>query len=524
MEEDSDPLLKKKSKSNDGSFKLPTQFNTFYLAIFIVSSIWAFICILPIIVLIFFAIISAALGLTIRESFLLYGMIPIDSSRRSIKTIDWVYAVNTCPSVGYGENKKLGKIWNSKYFNLTLDTDYPWILIFIDSSKIGSNMIQYMFKAKEINTIYSTLNGSSVVDLGTLVLNGDNRARLSNNMYNNYISSLGLSMSNAEYLSTIDSTTLRYSNPDIDGDGVIDLKQTDLPEINMWIWVHYIYGPMSINYLTNYVKKKLEIPSTTIPLKFVYTGPELSFNGITDNLDNLKEVYKQAPEKWILRWSDNGQMEIDHAVYNSEYSGGVDDPYNTMIFDYINDPTTNSHINFKITFDYDIINPPEGTYTYEFYMDETSETPDEILTFTHVNLPENTEQTNGYVFPFPIFMTDAKGKIIGYSYEWKKYVKTESKFIKARKEDIEMRLGRNLAQIKWCDEIGGTDGCDELNIDPYKSGYKLKSSVKRDSNHNGRKIPLKDIIQLQISYTTISGMTIKIMIEDSNGNTHGFFP
>lgn len=458
------------------------------------------------------------------DSFSVSGELPASSRRGVSGNVDYLYAVNACPSLYYDdENRILAEVGSNGKFNVTLSKDYPWILVFIDSSQVGVDMIKYTFLAKEINTVYGMSNCSSHIHLGKLVVNG-NKAKLKVDAYEDYITKLGLTVDSADYLATIDSTTLRYSNPDVDGDGILDLEQTDLPEhINIWIWVHYVYGTLSTNYLTDYVKQKKEVPYDDIALHFVYTGPELSFSEIEDG---LKDVYMTAPEKWTLHWTDNGDLDpVDHAEYNSTFDGGDGhNPYGTMIFDYIDHPDMNSHINFKITFDHSISNPPEGTYTYRFFSDEASSSADETLTFPFVNLPEDTQSTDGFVFPFPVFRTNSEGVIRGYDYKWKSYDKENEKFIDATKDELELKLGRNEAQIKWCNDIGTIDGCDEINVHPYRLHYVLDSFVDMDENHNANNILLEELVQVQISYTTISGMTIKIMIEDNDGNTHMFFP
>ena len=184
-----------------------------------------------------------------------------------------------------------------------------------------------------------------------------------------------------------------------------------------------------------------------------------------------------------------------------------DDPQ-TMVFDYLDSKW--EHVSYKITFSEN--NPPEGTYVYTFEFEHPSQVKE--MTFPYVNLPEDVLDTQTLLMPFPVFLEETH-KI---EYEWMQY--DGDSFRRATKKEIEMRLGRNLAQIKWCKVMGGNEGCDEVNFRPYPK-FDTSGKIKYKPHYN---ITIAEIVELELSYTSISGMTFKMIIEDSDGNTHGFFP
>jgi hypothetical protein len=471
---------------------------------------------------------------TLSELFNVTGDLPSNSSRRrGLSNVDYLYVVNAAPLSHASDSlhTQLIPVNESGSFEVQLIKNFPWIFIFIDSSKTGSDMIQYIFKAEELCAIYGTKNTNDTVNLGTLILNGTNM-KLNTELYQGYLGDLDLDNNEASILSMLDKTTLRYSNPDVEGDTNIDIEQTDLPNMQIWLWLHYLYGNLSTNYLTNYIKQELEIPYTNIDMNFVYTGPELMINNIIGN-EHVKDLYRTAPEKWILRWTDSGDLTIDYAEYNQSFSGdsGGENTYGyqTMIFDYLN--TTWEHLSLKITFNRSIDNPPEGTYTYEIYEYENNTTPNETLTFVYVNNPEDTKATNYHIFPFPRpFNLDANNKIEGFDYIWKIYNESSQSFTTATSKEIEIRIGRNPAQIKWCNNITIESetptnlGCDELSFTPYNLDFETSGTVTREITSSFEKILLSELVQVQLSYTTIGGITFKVMIENTDGDTHGFFP
>ena len=110
-------------------------------------------------------------------------------------------------------------------FSLDLDPARLWVLVFVDSSKIGSDMIAGVFRAQGLDTVAPLHTGG--VDLGAVsTTDGTATASLS---YDDLLAALGIDAASALFLGSIDDMCLRYVNPDVDGDGVIDALQKNPP-------------------------------------------------------------------------------------------------------------------------------------------------------------------------------------------------------------------------------------------------------------------------------------------------------
>jgi hypothetical protein len=107
-------------------------------------------------------------------------------------------------------------------FTLALEPGHPWVLVFVDSSRVGADMIAGIFKASTLDTVAPTMAGTG--DLGMVAVMPDGTAA-AGIAYNDLLLALHLSSDDADLLGASDDVCLRYVNPDIDGDGVIDQMQ-----------------------------------------------------------------------------------------------------------------------------------------------------------------------------------------------------------------------------------------------------------------------------------------------------------
>jgi hypothetical protein len=108
-------------------------------------------------------------------------------------------------------------------FNLDLPPGHAWTLVLLDSSKVGPAMVTGTFRSDALDTLAPLAAGEA--DLGDLEVS-DLRATGAL-AHDDLVDALGLDGATADYLGAVDDTCLRYSNPDIDGDGVVDHDQPD---------------------------------------------------------------------------------------------------------------------------------------------------------------------------------------------------------------------------------------------------------------------------------------------------------
>lgn len=134
------------------------------------------------------------------------------------KTVTHVMAVN--PS-SQDPRRVLAVVAPDGSFKVDLDPGHPWALVFVDNSRTGSDMIAGVFRASQLDTLAPMMPGSA--DLGMVeVAHGTATGGIA---YADLLTALHLTSDGADYLGARDDVCLRYVNPDIDGDGQIDLLQ-----------------------------------------------------------------------------------------------------------------------------------------------------------------------------------------------------------------------------------------------------------------------------------------------------------
>jgi hypothetical protein len=106
-------------------------------------------------------------------------------------------------------------------FALDLAPSQPWVLVFVDSTRVGADMIAGVLGAGTLDTLTPTTAGA--LALGDVVVDGE--AATPGIGYGALVAGLGLSADSAAWLGAIDDLCLRYVNPDIDADGELDAVQ-----------------------------------------------------------------------------------------------------------------------------------------------------------------------------------------------------------------------------------------------------------------------------------------------------------
>jgi hypothetical protein len=158
--------------------------------------------------------LSGQVGQVRQSALSLATAAPLHAAR----TVSHVMAVN--PESANLE-RSVAPVDASGRFSLDLVPGKPYVLVFIDSSAVGADMVVAIFKDANLDTIAPQNAGHA--DLGMVDTSGAT-ARPSI-AYDTLIAQLGLSPAGAEFLGSVDDMSLRYANPDIDADGVIDAQQ-----------------------------------------------------------------------------------------------------------------------------------------------------------------------------------------------------------------------------------------------------------------------------------------------------------
>lgn len=104
-------------------------------------------------------------------------------------------------------------------FVLPVNREEPWFISFIDDSKTGADMIVSTFAADTLDTM-TTTGDTETVDLGDVDVSGDKAS--AGVGASGVLDAIGMSEDAAATVGALDDASLRYSNPDIDGNGEVD--------------------------------------------------------------------------------------------------------------------------------------------------------------------------------------------------------------------------------------------------------------------------------------------------------------
>jgi len=419
--------------------------------------------------------------------------------------INYVYAVRTSR---LGPNPP----WRSKAainadgsFSINLEKGYNWALAFVDSSKTGQDMIQAIFKASALDSV-SPLKSSarSGTEVGTLSADTAGVAELDPAKYTTYVGDLGMTLAEAAQYGALDDLSLRYINPDIDGNGIMDMDDANMPAFKLELSQSYRFGTTS--YMDN-VRSGQPLPANTDIFTENYSGS--GPNGLM--LSIVKPAtgfFSSQPGKFSLEWSNSGN-------YTGTNPAVWDGSTPSILWYHLWDTPTEGlqeHA-FAAGFDETVTDLPDGTYTFRFYANATDTAPSETWTFPYVKTSDDTTNTESFVFPFPVLHVDANDTITSVSYQWMK--KEGNGFVAASSKDVELLVGTDFANIGW-----GTAGCgdytcaNKVEWRPYDTGYATTGSFNASDFRPGANAPTKrnDVYSLGMTVTTKLGTFITLHV------------
>jgi hypothetical protein len=106
-------------------------------------------------------------------------------------------------------------------FEISVPTKGSWIVTFADASKVGAEMRVATLQTGGIDAFSSKTGGS--VDFGTVHFSGTYAH--GSVTWDQLVAAFGYDQRTLEEMGKIDDLALRYSNPDVDGDGELDALQ-----------------------------------------------------------------------------------------------------------------------------------------------------------------------------------------------------------------------------------------------------------------------------------------------------------
>ncbi|MBI3610163.1 MAG: hypothetical protein HY204_05615 [Nitrospirae bacterium] len=314
------------------------------------------------------------------------------------QTVTHVMAVSP---TSQNATRVLAPINSDGSFTLNVNPNRPYVLVFIDSTQTGAGMIVGAFESNTLDSLAPLTQGET--DLGTVSIDGTTETATGSIAYDALLASLGLSSEVALALGAQDDLCLRYINPDLDGDGIIDIEQ---PDRNFMLDFHVRYN--------------------------METSP-----GVTAPIDSIIGQY--LPDTIGISYTGTG---IYAAIPTSFYSGSFDGASVTLG----SDPLITTGITGPGFGNYRSLGPnwnpgtdiPQGAYVFSF--------GDKTLTFTNVATRTDAEFTaaTGIIMPFIKFnQTDPACEIssgtctlAGIDYKWMK--RTDSGWVDATLEELNL--------------------------------------------------------------------------------------
>lgn len=416
------------------------------------------------------------------------------SGTRAVGDSNYVYAVNT----GYapGGRCRLFPVENGS-FSCELSKTGSWVFVFIDSSKTGPEMIQGIFKAETLDSIAPLSdNAQSETDLGTLALDETTEtATMDTTLYTGFIADLGYTETDAQFFGAIDDLMLRYVNPDIDGNGIIDMNDTAMPEYRFFISNLYTFDSVVLSNNLDTLKSGDNLPDA---LTIAYDSSSCNLNSsyTGDNQNSIDYFGTKTKYRMIIKDSSGTELfnsgSTLKTVFNngSEYGYGID--------------STDGYVPVSGKM-------PEGTYIYEFYTASDSTTITGTYTFTNVKTLADVDEVYNFVFPFPKFTVDSEDNIVSVEYTWKKY--TSSGFVDATSRELELMMGNNPAEVMWHSAgLNANDYGAFVMINPEDQNYSITGTVSMINWSSLASKKRSDIVNVYVSTPTKIGIDVSLNI------------
>ena len=120
-----------------------------------------------------------------------------------------------------GEIQRILVPTETRSFSVEVPLGHPWTLVLVDANKVGSAMVTGVLRADTLDSFLPSL--AHDIDLGDISLDGREATMAGSSVPLD--AALGLQRDTLAILGGVDDLALRYANPDVDSDGLLDLVQ-----------------------------------------------------------------------------------------------------------------------------------------------------------------------------------------------------------------------------------------------------------------------------------------------------------
>lgn len=314
----------------------------------------------------------------------------------------------------------------------------PWTLAYVDSSKTGADMMVSRFAAETLDTI-SPIRGNVGLKMGDVTPTVGGKAATSTS-YADILASISMSEDTAATFGAIDDVSLRYINPDIDGDGVLDSPVVDAEGVHTGTEVRYVLdfhnrfnvkatGGATVLHTSLKDKFADEVVGGLANLEVAYTG-----TGIIPELE--KTVFTSAPTSY--KWKFESALTVPASTCSELPSGGTLAAGSPCTHSY----TENTSYE-RYQLGQEVATPPEGTYVLE--------AGGKTFTWTDVKVSDFSAGA-GFVILLVKYNTNDKGTadtsddvLTGFSYKYLK--KTSAGWVAATESELALLIKGEGGQL-----------------------------------------------------------------------------
>lgn len=274
-------------------------------------------------------------------------------------------------------------------FELYIDKELNWVVTFVDSTGTGSDMLVSRFGSGELDTI-ATNSETTDVDLGEL----DTTAEKAGGTIpqGDLLTSLAMSEEASVQYGAVDDVSLRYVNPDIDGDGQIDAVAGQKLTLDF----HNRF---------NFKKNGADLAMKDIKNAFPPENASLEFSGSGVMPWFEDSVYNEPVSAYTWKFSADVSLGTNGGVLCDGYTSGQLLPANTACNMEIVAGASNNIPSIELTAAVD------GTYELT--------AGGKTFTWTNVKVSDFSAGT-GFIALFVRMDVNNDNKLTGISYKWQR--------------------------------------------------------------------------------------------------------
>jgi hypothetical protein len=114
-------------------------------------------------------------------------------------------------------------------FTVEVEPGRPWTLVFVDATQTGARMVRGVLRSDTLDTFNPQVAGD--IDLGKISIDAQDATMAGSSEDLDH--ALGLSRRTLATIGGLDDLAVRYVNPDVDSDGIIDVEQARFAQLEV---------------------------------------------------------------------------------------------------------------------------------------------------------------------------------------------------------------------------------------------------------------------------------------------------